>query len=226
LDELSVRAKLALNQKKFMVNHTRSLGYDVSELEEEYNGLCAQVDKVTLKLFMTTVETGKLERSLDLVERLHLEKSFEIAITIAERMNHRNLSDKIAEVRDRCFAVYDEYDEAEDDEEFETEVLFPDSQHCDHATETKPTPKRSSRNISPESQIISRNKRPIDEVHHEEVAVTRAKVNPFAKARIASPARPSRSPTRNESPARIGISRLSSFSARSRDTIKINKKLI
>lgn len=220
-----MRAKLALNQKKFMVNHIRSLGYDVTELEEEFNGLCAQVDKVTLKLFMATVETGKVERSLDLVERLHLEKSFEIAITISERMNQRSLSDKIEEIRDRCFAVYDEDDEAEDDEAFETDALFPDSQHCDHATETKPTPKRSSRNISPESQIIPRNKRLIDEVHQEEVTVRRAKVNPFAKARIASPARPSLSP-RKESPARIGISRLSSFSARSRETTKINKKLI
>ena len=206
------------------MTHTRSLGYDVSELEEEYNGLCAQVDKVTLKLFMATVETGKLERSLDLVDRFHLEKSFEIAITIAERMNHRSLSDKIEEVRQRCFAVYDD-DEEKDDEECDSDVLFPDSQQCDHVTETRPTPNSSSQNISPESQLIPRNKRPIDQVHQLEIPVRRAKVNPFAKARIASPARPSLSP-RKESPARIGISRLSSFSARSRETSKISKKLI
>ena len=206
------------------MTHTRSLGYDVSEMEEEYNGLCAQVDKVTLKLFMATLETGKLERSLDLVDRLHLEKSFEIAITIAERMNHRSLSDKIEEVRDRCFAVYDD-DEEKDDEECESDFLFPDSQQCDHATETKPTPNGSSRNVSPESQVVQSNKRPIDEVHQEELPVRRAKVNPFAKARIASPARPSLSP-RKESPVRMGISRLSSFSARSRETSKISKKLI
>ena len=220
-----MRAKLALNQKKFILTKTASEGYDVSELDDEYNGLCAQVDKVTLKLFMATVEAGKLERSLDLVERLHLEKSFEIAITVAERMNHRNLTDKIEDVKDRRFAA-----EEEDQEEDGVDEMFPDSQGDDHVTETKSTPRKSfSGNISPDSEIISRTKRSHDEVEQEEearVPVSRSKkINPFAKKRLESPGRPSMSPSKT-SPARVGISRLSSFSARSREMSKITKKLL
>lgn len=214
-----MRANLALNQKKLVVANSASLGFDVSELEDEYNGLCAQVDKVTLKLFMATVEAGKLERSLDLVERLHLEKSFEIAITVAERMNYRILSDKIESYMHRRFAT----DDTDDDGVADTDDLFPDSQD-DPIAETR-TPHGPSRNISPESQIISRTKRNIDEVHQDDVPTRRTISNPFAKKRIESPARPSLSPTK-ESPARVGISRLSSFSAQSREMKKVGKKLL
>lgn len=221
LEELSVRANLALNQKKLVVANSASLGFDVSELEDEYNGLCAQVDKVTLKLFMATVEAGKLERALDLVERLHLEKSYEIAITVAERMNYRTLGDKIENFMHRRFAV--EEDEDDDDDFAESEELFPDSQD-DPITELR-TPHNPSRNISPESQIISRTKRSIEEVQPGGVPARRTTTNPFAKKRIASPARPSMSPTKG-SPARVGISRLSSFSAQSREMKKLGKTLL
>ena len=62
-------------------------------------------DKVTLKMFAAVVEAGKLERALDLVERLHLEKSFEIAMTIAD--SHRKLVDFIEDVKDRRFPKED-----------------------------------------------------------------------------------------------------------------------
>jgi hypothetical protein len=210
---------LALNQKKLVVSKSASLGFDASELEDEYNGLCAQVDKVTLKLFMATVEAGKLERSLDLVDRLHLEKSFEIAITVAERMNYSILSDKIESFMHRRFAVDDEDDYGVAD----TDDLFPDSQD-DPIAETR-APHRPSRNISPESQIIPRTKRNIDEVHQDDTPARRMTSNPFAKKRIESPARPSLSPTKG-SPARVGISRLSSFSAQSREMKKVGKTLL
>lgn len=219
IEELSVRANLALNQKKLVVANSASRGFDVSELEDEYKGLCAQVDKVTLKLFMATVEAGKLERALDLVERLHLEKSFDIAITVAERMNYRTLGDKVEHVKHRRFAV-----EEEDDDDFgQTEELFPDSQ-VEPITEVH-TPHRPSRNISPESQIISRTKRRHEELQPGSVPERRPIANPFAKKRIESPARPSLSPTK-QSPARVGISRLSSFSAQSREMKKVGKMLI
>jgi hypothetical protein len=71
-------------------------------------------DKVTLKLFASTVDAGKLERALDLVDRLHLEKSYDLAITLADR--HHKLADLIEEARERRFAV-DADEEEEDDEE-------------------------------------------------------------------------------------------------------------
>mmetsp|Transcript_5506 Transcript_5506/g.14933 ORF Transcript_5506/g.14933 Transcript_5506/m.14933 type:complete len:155 (-) Transcript_5506:1612-2076(-) len=61
-----------------------------------------QQDKVTLKLFQTVVQAGKLERGLDLLDRLHLEKSYDIAATIAGR--HDKLVDMIEAARDDKFA--------------------------------------------------------------------------------------------------------------------------
>jgi hypothetical protein len=121
LEENSVWANLALTQKK-IVNEIFPVNADEKDiLDEEYDSLCAQVvriwfvvscmanwssssngslysyqcqDKVTLKLFMAIATAGKLEMDLDLVDRLHLEKSFGIAMTVADRLNHRNLTRK------------------------------------------------------------------------------------------------------------------------------------
>jgi siroheme synthase (precorrin-2 oxidase/ferrochelatase) len=54
-------------------------------------------------MFAAIVEAGKLERALDLVERLHLEKSFEIAMAIAD--NHRKLVDFIEDAKERRFPI-------------------------------------------------------------------------------------------------------------------------
>jgi hypothetical protein len=54
-------------------------------------------------LFAALVDASKLERAYDLVNRLHLEKSFEIAMTIANR--HRTLVDMIEEAMDRRFGA-------------------------------------------------------------------------------------------------------------------------
>jgi hypothetical protein len=59
-------------------------------------------------MFASTVEAGKMERALDLVERLHLEKSYELAMAIAD--SHRKLVDNIEEVKERKFPPL-EYDE-------------------------------------------------------------------------------------------------------------------
>lgn len=194
------------------------MGYDVCDEEDEYNRLCAQVDKVTLKLFMASVEVGKVERALDLVERLHLEKSFEIAITVADKMNFRALSDKIEIVKDCRFGVLD-------NEEDDTEDMFPDSQD-DPVTEVSAPPQRlEQHNVSPDSQPISKFKRRIEEVLPDDSRSNLANTNPFAKKRMESPARPSLSPSKESAP-RIGISRLSSFSAHSREMKRVGKKLL
>lgn len=52
-------------------------------------------------MFAGVIEAGKLERALDLVERLHLEKSYDLAITIAD--NHSALADLIEDAKDRKF---------------------------------------------------------------------------------------------------------------------------
>lgn len=141
LEELAVRAGVALNQKRVL--HDLTCSGDDEGFENEYLSLSAQVvrvtiilferslqeyrltlrlvlqDKVTLKIFAGTVEAGKLERALDLVERLHLEKSYDLAMTIAD--NHRKLVDRIEEAKDRRFGSDYANDQTDDPEEYEDE---------------------------------------------------------------------------------------------------------
>jgi chromosome transmission fidelity protein 4 len=75
-------------------------------------------------MFAGIVEAGKLERALDLVERLHLEKSYDLAMTIAD--SHRKLVDRIEDAKDRRFGgmspeygcgqtgAEDDYDDGQD----------------------------------------------------------------------------------------------------------------
>jgi hypothetical protein len=100
-------------------------------------------------MFASTVEAGKLERALDLVYRLHLEKSFDLAMTIAD--SHRKLVDMIEEAKDRKFGDLDDDDDEEEgyyDEETESPV------NTGHSAVTK--------RISPDSTL--KVKRPFDGV--------------------------------------------------------------
>jgi chromosome transmission fidelity protein 4 len=65
-----------------------------------------------LKLFAATVDAENLEGALDLVDRLHLEKSFNLAIRLAD--HHRKLADLIEDAKDRRFAPEEEEDSPED----------------------------------------------------------------------------------------------------------------
>eukprot|EP00584_Thalassiosira_punctigera_P002193 CAMPEP_0172533418 /NCGR_PEP_ID=MMETSP1067-20121228/6134_1 /TAXON_ID=265564 ORGANISM="Thalassiosira punctigera, Strain Tpunct2005C2" /NCGR_SAMPLE_ID=MMETSP1067 /ASSEMBLY_ACC=CAM_ASM_000444 /LENGTH=1269 /DNA_ID=CAMNT_0013318063 /DNA_START=140 /DNA_END=3949 /DNA_ORIENTATION=+ len=114
LEEGSVRATFALHQEKVLDNYLVSQGEaNEDEIEEEYAQKCNQVDKVTLKLFGSVVQSGKVERGYDLVQRLHSEKSYDIAIQMADRIGHRKLSDRIDELRLRKFPPIDEEEEEE-----------------------------------------------------------------------------------------------------------------
>lgn len=55
---------------------------------------------------MATLDAGKLERALDLVDRLHLEKSFDLAIRLAD--HNRKLVELIEEAKNRNFFLQDE----------------------------------------------------------------------------------------------------------------------
>lgn len=59
-------------------------------------------DKVTIKTLAAYIEEGKLERALDLVKRLHLEKSFDIVMALCD--NHRNLVALIEAAKEKKFA--------------------------------------------------------------------------------------------------------------------------
>ncbi|KAL3764899.1 hypothetical protein ACHAW5_003548 [Stephanodiscus triporus] len=113
-EECSVRAIFALNQEKVLDEYLVSLGEaNEEEIEEKNFDNCRRVDKVTLKLFSSVVQAGKVERGFDLVQRLHSEKTMDLAIQIADRLGHRKLSDRIEEMKLQKYPPIDEYDEGE-----------------------------------------------------------------------------------------------------------------
>jgi chromosome transmission fidelity protein 4 len=188
-----------------------------------------------LKLFMAIATAGKLEMALDLVDRLHLEKSFDIAMTVADRLNHRNLSDRIEEKKELRFMVDDKSD---DGLETDYQAAFSEPPAGDYSDEEEDT--ASSRRITPDAGQSRKSKR-ADAFDDDEIekwsrpekksrGATEAKrslvkpINPFAKKRMESPARQSVSPAK--SPSKPSLSRLSTFSAQSREKSKISKRLL
>ncbi|KAL7578377.1 hypothetical protein ACA910_012779 [Epithemia clementina (nom. ined.)] len=143
LEELSVRAIVSLQQKKVMFELVADGDVD-EQFERDHERLSAQVDKVTLKMFAETVKAGKLEKALDLVERLHLEKSFELAMILAT--NHAKLASKIEGIRERRFGghYFDPYESSD------LAIVGPGS--TDRSTKT-----------SPDASFVPRTKRPIEE---------------------------------------------------------------
>jgi len=151
LEELSVRSNIALSQKKFVCE----IECDADELEDEYVTLCAKVDKVTLTLFSGMVDAGKLENAFDLISRLHSEKSYEIAIRIADRQH--KLADEIEKVKESKFPVED--NNSCDEEEDHT----PDKFQCSNKFISR-TDGIRSKQISPDSS--SRPHKRSDGLHH------------------------------------------------------------
>lgn len=113
------------------------------------HSMCSMLqDKVTLKIFAATVEAGKLERALDLVERLHLEKSYELAMAIAD--SHRKLVDFIDIAKLRQFPQDEvEHFEVADSPDFNEDIGFP--------------------RISPDANSARKSKRPLDDIESREV---------------------------------------------------------
>jgi len=95
-------------------------------------------------MFAAVVEAGKPERALDLVDRLHNEKSYDLAMAIAD--SHRKLVDLIEDRKDAKFGG--QYDEEEEDE-------YEDSPEFAGQTDGRPR-------ISPDN-MARIGKRPLDD---------------------------------------------------------------
>ena len=232
LEDLQVRADLSLRQKKFV---NESTAPDDEELMAEYDAMCAQVDKVTLKLFFEILKAGKVERALDLVDRLQLEKSFEIAVKASDRLSFFTLSDRIEVAKEDRFPIVEEEQEQEledvDRRYFAQNhpgpELTSDMKEIDDTSSSAITPEtgRRKRNIG---DTMSDDDEPEEDVPEEKPA-QRRRVNPFAKQRLESPSKPRlgkendfTSPLRSPS-AKPALSRASTFSAQSR-AMKMGKK--
>ena len=255
-EETSNRAIFALNQDKVLDDYLVSTGdaYE-DEVEAEYEQKCAQVDKVTMKLFNTVVQAGKVERAFDLVKRLHSEKVLDVAITWADRQGQRKLSDRIEEYK------LQKYPSIEDDAEFDDSASFDSSVHSERSTNfaeeeqdeqpvitTRKERMQQMQRISPDAVHTPRQRSgnadaevegeyttdeespPREELKRKfdaspEQPIKKARNNPFAKKKLESPAR-SGLMSNIASPSRAKLSRQSTFSASARKAQRKGKQIV
>lgn len=215
MDEVSLRSNLVLKNKKFVDDYLMANGAfapeEIVEVEQEYGAMCAQVDKVTLKLFFTFAQEGKVEKAFDLAHRLNLEQSFQIAVTASERCNQRKLADRISDLMESRF-----HDEEEEEESNHKE---------DEASQNTEELDVTYRSITPLQADLKRKDREvsIEEVGEDERS-TRRRLNPFAIKQKESPAKNMlSSPVAAKKPL---LSRQSTFSANSRMRAKQSKHLL
>ena len=214
MEEVAVRANMALEHKNFLNHFESNYGCtDAGKLEDQYDEICAQVDKITLKLLFKKIEGEKLEAALDLVHRLHLEKSFEIAMDVADRSRHRKLSDKIYAIMEEKFNSNQDDDDSIDDESYDGSIsTFSRKQDLD----------KRGVNVSPEATENSNQNRNQQDVHSERPK-SRKRINPFATNSKKSPGK---SMVKSPAPKKPMLSRLSSFSAESRRVNKASKEIL
>ena len=177
-----------------------------------------------------------MEFALDLVHRLHNEKSFDVALRASDQCNRMKLSDEIIIAKERKFPIlpdddsFDEFNHSGDEEDIHDDI---ESQRTNE-----------SRYVSPsnEKQQLPVNKRVRDpELGSNELldsppprkalklgTNTLKKRNPFAKKTIESPVRPTPSKTKKKIgvKAQASLSRLSTFSAQARQETKKGKTII
>jgi len=150
LEEVYLRSDLALRQKRLV----HADDQDDEDVAADYERYRTNVDKVTLKLYFEAVRANQTEMALDLVGRLHKEKSYDVALKAADRMNRVQLSEEIEKKRDDKFGVMEE----EEDYFEEEDGYYSDEQpHRRTTSTTNDTPNSSThsssqlRNISPEA---------------------------------------------------------------------------
>jgi len=217
MEEVSLRANLALSHKSFLNEFLagNDVSVDNEEMQSEYDTMCAQVDKITLKLFFSFLSAGKTERGLDMVNRLHLEKSFDIAFTAADRLGHQRLGDRIFAKKNEKFKE----DDFDDNQSYDESIMSASERHHRRDDESI-----MSSVITPEV-TESRGKRIRQDFDEPSVKPKRRKkANPFATITKKSP---SKTPlVTSPPPKKPALSRMSTFSAESRWKSKASKELI
>ncbi len=203
-EEASVRANIALDQRKLYDDVLVSEGkMDAEDIEEEYDVMCRQVDKITLKLFNTFVTARKVERALDLANRFHIEKTFDIAVMAADRMNLGRLCEKLEEMKNQKFPPLDadfgdegSYDSGMDErrsDSFDDKPKITSRQQLAEMQRISPdalhTPQkgRSGHSTDEDSPPAESLKRKFDDDNFNKS--TKRRANPFAKKRFESPAK-------------------------------------
>ena len=250
MDEVCVRANLALENKKFVQDLELSANPGIEdELEDEYTQACVQVDKVTIKLLFNLMKEEKLENAYDLAQRLHLVESLIVASKGADRVGQTRLSDRIHELREMRFPVGNEDDD--DEQQYDqtpqersslsSKNVSPDTDTArfskrrereeDHAEsdvdtldepEREPVKVRRRLNRDREEDLAESDVDTLDEPEREPVKVRR-RLNPFAKKHKESPPKEMMESPRPKQPT---LSRMSTFTAESRQKSKLAKHFL
>ena len=200
-----------------------------------------------MKLFNAVVQAGKVERAYDLVQRLHSERALDVAITWADRQGQRKLSDRIEEFKLRKYPPIDEEEQFDDSASFDSGVrsersnasfdeveepiiatrrermemqrISPDAIHTPRQRNAEESQERySTDEESPPHQSLKR--KLADSPTPQQ---TKKRINPFAKKKLESPAK---GLGRFTSPARLTLSRQSTFSAKSREKQRLGKQIV
>ena len=265
LEELTLRSVMALDQQKARDDRLVALGEaDAEDAEEDYDASAQVVDKVTLKLFTEVAKAGKVERALDVARRLHLERSLDLAVRMADRVGQQRLADRIEDVRAGRFPAPAEDDEeddggsfggdygdaADDEERITSRAQLMERNNSRVSPEggrlSTPTKDRGQsdnesageeyaghHDTEEESPPPAASARPAKKrglAHDDSSAplVTAGKkkrrANPFAKRTLMSPAKNLARPPK--SPARVSLSRQSTFSAKSRQKMRKGKQIV
>merc|ERR1712106_209760 len=237
LEEVYLRSDLALRQKRLV--HAD----DQDDVAADYERYRTNVDKVTLKLYFEAVRANQTEMALDLVGRLHKEKSYDVALKAADRMNRVQLSEEIEKKRDDKFGVMEE----EEDYFEEEDGYYSDEQpHRRTTSTTNDTPNSSThsssqlRNISPEAPKRLRLEEEENNNNHAPPSPSapepkrRKKKNPFGKksckspSAVLSPPKPrpqlGHKDIDNDEPPPMKLSRMSAFATKARHEAKKQKE--
>jgi len=243
MEEMSIRAAISLKQELLLQDiEGNENSESESDLFEQYTKHCINVDKLTLKFFFEAAKRGKVELALDLVHRLHNEKSFDIAIRASDQCNRMKLSDEIAIVKEERFPILD-MDRSYDGDNPHTRDDDADTVYSS-GVESQSIVTKESRSISPDGKpldFLNHAKRPREESEkglesqrHKVAMLSKSKPtpkskNPFAINRVESPVKlspPKTKPKPGGKKAQTSLSRLSSFSAKARTEVKNRKTIL
>jgi len=192
---------------------------------------------VTLRLFHEALQANLYERALDVVIQLHLEKSFDIALTISEQFRSRALSDRIEMIKIVKFSSLNDFEESnaevskhsetgernyERSVEFSSRRISPDSRDVGQASGNKRKAFEGADEVAYSDQQTSQQTTP------SKGLTSQPKLNPFfVKRQFSSPNRT------GKNSALVGANspksppfRNSTFSYQSKEETRTKKKFL
>jgi len=221
LEEVSLRTSLVEQQQKFMDDLLlQQTPTNKDKILQQRQLLDTNLDKLCLKMAFVAMEAKKVELALDIVKRLRLEPSLELALKASDRLNLYRLSDTIEMILEEREQQEEEFDEIQTDlnDEFETSSatakISPMNDQMEHDLDENASIQNG---ISVSNKIRSKNR-------------MNTSINPFKKKNVFSPAKNilhDTQPTQESQNAiKPKLARQSTFSTQSRNHKKQVRHII